>query len=63
MLKQLSKNEFDPDELMNYAQIMKTNGDLSVKIGFDIIANMHKIIARALMLIRIRELMPGRDVI
>ena len=63
MLKQLLNNEINPDELINFSKIMKTNGELSAKIGFEIIANMHNIIAKSLLLIRIRELMPGREVI
>jgi hypothetical protein len=63
LLKQLSKNEYNPEDLLNYAKLMKTNGDLSAKIGFDIITNMHRILAKSLFLIRIRELMPGREVI
>ena len=63
MLKQLSKNEVSTEELQSFAKKMKINGDVSAKIGFDIIANMHWIIAKALLLIRTRELMPGKDVI
>ncbi len=63
MLKQLSKNEVSSEELQIFAKKMKINGDISAKIGFDIIANMHWIIAKALLLIRTRELMPGKDVI
>ncbi len=63
MLKQLMNNEINTDELINYSKIMKTNGQLSAKIGFEIIANMHNIIAKSLLLIRVRELMPGREVI
>ena len=63
MLKNLSKNEFNPEELLGYAKLIKTNGDVSAKIGFEIISNMHNIIAKSLLLIRTRELMPGRDVV
>lgn len=64
MLKKLSEeNENNPDELNNFASIMKMNGELSAKIGFDIIANMHRVISKALLLIKTRELMPGKDVI
>ncbi len=63
LLKQLSKNEWVPDELLNYSKVMSIHGEWSEKIGFEIIANMHKIIAKALMLIRVRDLMPGREVI
>ncbi len=63
MLKQLSKNEVSSEELSNFAKVMKTNGDISAKTGFDIIANMHWIISKALQLIKTRELMPGKEVI
>ena len=63
MLKQLSKNEIDPEAILKYAKIMNKNGEVSEKIGFEIIANMHNIISKSLMLIRARELMPGREVI
>jgi hypothetical protein len=63
LLKQLSKNEYNPEDLLNFAKLMKTNGDMSARRGFDIIANMHRILAKSLFLIRIRELMPGREVI
>jgi len=63
LLKQLSKNEIDYEELNSYAGLMKRNGELSAKIGFDIIAGMHNIIAHALELIKTKNIMPGRDVI
>ena len=63
LLKQLSKNEYNPEDILNFAKLMKTNGDMSARRGFDIIANMHMILAKSLFLIRIRELMPGREVI
>jgi len=63
MLKKLGENEINTDELNSFAKIMRINGELSAKIGFDIIANMHSVIAKALQLIKTRELMPGREVI
>ncbi len=63
LLKDLQKNEIDNEKIINFAKVMKTNGDMSAKIGFDIIANMHKIIAKALILINSRELMPGKEII
>lgn len=63
MLKKLAENESSAEQLNSFAKIMRNNGELSEKIGFDIIANMHKIIAQALMLIKTRDLMPGVDVI
>jgi hypothetical protein len=63
MLKQLSKNEIDPEAILKLAKIMNKNGEVSEKIGFEIIANMHNIISKSLLLIRARELMPGREII
>lgn len=63
MLKDLSKNEADYDQLNLFAKIMSENGQLSNKIGFEIIANMHLIVSKALKLIRNRDLMPGKEVI
>ena len=63
MLKKLADNDVNADQLNSFAKIMRTNGELSAKIGFDIIANMHMIVANSLMLIKTRDLMPGRDVI
>lgn len=63
MLKQLSKNEINSDEVLNFARVMQTNGEISAKIGFEIIASMHKIVSKALFMIRTRDLMPGREVI
>lgn len=62
-LKKLSKNEVDYEELINYSNLMKDNGELAKKIGFEIISNMHKIVSRALLLIRDRDLLPGKEVI
>ena len=42
---------------------MDENSVLSRKIGFEILAGMHRIISRALILIRNRDLMPGKEVI
>lgn len=63
MLKRLSEDIVDFEELTSYSIQMKQNGDLSAKTGFDIIANMHWIVARALTHIKTRDLMPGKDII
>lgn len=63
MLKLLSKNEVNPDEVLNFAKIMKINGEISSKIGFEIISSMHQIVSKALFMIRTRDLMPGKEVI
>jgi hypothetical protein len=64
LLKMLSTGEqASPDDLNKFAQQMKNNGEFSAKVGFDIIANMHHVLAKALLLIKVRELMPGHNVI
>lgn len=63
LLKKLAIEEVDYEELIKYAKIMKTNAELSKRIGFEILSNMHSIIAKALLLIRSRDLMPGKEVI
>lgn len=63
LLKDLSKSEIDYNLVLSFAKTMKANGLLSTKIGFDIIANMHWIISKALNLIGTRNLMPGKDVL
>ena len=63
LLKQISSFEVDEDEIDRWAKLMKTNGDLSAKIGFEIIANMHRILSRAFTLIGTKELVPKPDVI
>lgn len=63
LFKKLSTEEVDYEELIRFAKIMKTNGELSKRIGFEILSNMHAIISKALLLIRNRDLMPGKEVI
>lgn len=63
LLKDMVKNEADYDQINSFAKVMKENGQLSTKIGFDIIANMHLIVSKSLTLIRNRDLMPGKEVI
>jgi hypothetical protein len=63
LLKSLMNNEYDPAEITRHAEIMETNGELSAKIGFEIIANMHKIISNSLYLIASEELSPLKETI
>jgi len=63
MLKKFANNEIIYEDLSRFAEIMKMNGEISEKNGFEIISNMHRIIYKALMLIKSRELMPGKNVI
>jgi hypothetical protein len=63
MLKQFANNDINYEDLLRSAEIIKMNGEVSEKNGFEIISNMHRIIYKALMMIKSRELMPGKDVI
>ncbi len=63
VLKKISSSEIDYEELIRYAKIMDENAALSQKIGFEILSGMHRIISKALILIKNRELMPGKEVI
>ena len=63
LLKKISENDIEYEELIRFSKIMNENADLSRKIGFEILSGMHKIISKALILIRNRDLMPGKDVI
>ncbi len=63
MLKNLSRDDFDYEEITSFIKIMSDNGRLSKKIGFEIISNMHETIAETLTLIKNRKLMPGKEII
>jgi hypothetical protein len=63
VLKKIANNEIDYEELIKFAQIMDDNAVLSRKIGFEILSGMHRIVSKALILIKNRELMPGKEVI
>lgn len=63
ILKKLPTEFIEPDELLKYAKIMKVNGDLSAKVGFDVIAGMHRICAKSLILIKAGEIKPVKEVI
>jgi hypothetical protein len=62
-LKQISSYEVSAEDIGQWAKLMKINGDLSAKIGFEIIANMHRILSRAFTLIGTKELVPKQEVI
>jgi hypothetical protein len=63
LLKRIVDGEVHHDEYTHFARLMKYNSDLSEKFGTEIITNMHRIIGKTLLLIRNRELMPGKEVI
>jgi hypothetical protein len=63
LLKQINPGSELPSELNEYTEVMKNNADLSLKIGFEILANMHIIVADSLRLITSGEINPVKEVI
>jgi hypothetical protein len=63
LLKEINPGKELPLELNEYAEIMKNNAALSLKIGFEILANMHTIVADSLRLITSGEINPIKEVI
>ena len=63
MLKQFANNDINYEDLSRFTEIMKVNREISKKNGFEIISSMHRIMYKALILIKSRKLMPGKDVI
>ena len=63
LLNRLTSEEVSYEDLSRFAELMKENGEISERGGFEILANMHKIISASFLLIKSRELMPGKDVI
>lgn len=62
-LKELTPDRINEDDLETYYRVMEKNAEISSRIGFDIIANMHSIFAKALFLIKSRTIMPVKEVI
>ncbi|HQJ46377.1 MAG TPA: hypothetical protein PK195_07025, partial [Ignavibacteriaceae bacterium] len=56
-------NDVEYEELIRFSKMMDENAALSRKIGFEILSGMHRIVSKALILIKNRDLMPGREVI
>ncbi|GBD89030.1 hypothetical protein BMS3Abin03_02974 [bacterium BMS3Abin03] len=63
LLNKLASEDVSYEDLTRFAEIMRINGEISERNGFEILSNMHKIIAASLLLIKSRELMPGKEII
>jgi len=63
LLKKILHGTIDMEELQQYSEIMKFNGNLSEKFGSEIIANMHRIFAKALIQIKSGLLVPDKELI
>lgn len=63
MLKNLADGEIDQADIVSFADTLSHNAEVSSRAGFDIIANMHKITAKALRLINSKDLTPDKDTV
>ncbi len=62
-LKTVVAGDAENEQLVGYATLMKYNGEQSKKIGFEIIADMHNIFAKGLLLFKGKDLIPTHEVI
>jgi hypothetical protein len=63
MLKNLAEGEADEADITSFADTLNHNAEVSSRAGFEIIANMHKITAKALRLINNKFLTPDKDTV
>lgn len=63
MLKNLSDGQTDENDLISFADTLTHNAEVSNRAGFEIIANMHKIVAKALRLINCNNLPADKETI
>ncbi|MEJ2194932.1 MAG: hypothetical protein P8X73_08765 [Ignavibacteriaceae bacterium] len=63
MLRQMEINDVNPKDLAYFAKVMRVNAEISEKQGYEIVAEMHLIISRALLMIKSSELLPGKNII
>jgi len=63
MLKTLADGQTDKEDLVSFADTLSHNAEVSSRAGFEIIANMHKIVARALRLINKNNLTTDKETI
>jgi hypothetical protein len=62
-LREIRPDRIDENELDKYYKLMEKNSEISNKIGFEIIGNMHSIFAKALLLIKSKSILPIKEVI
>lgn len=63
MLTQFTLDSELPPEIEAYAKQMAINAELSLRNGFEILAQMHKILSKGLMHIQNKTLKPSKEVI
>lgn len=62
-LQKLLRLQHNPDELIFFIELMNNNGELSAKIGFEVITNMHNIFAETLSKIKEGKITPNPEII
>ncbi|MEG8947292.1 hypothetical protein [Rosettibacter firmus] len=62
-LNKVSKYDYTESEINSYIKLMNENAELSQKVGFEIISNMHKIFAQGLEAIHQKKIAPSNLVI
>ena len=62
-LNRVLKYEYTENEINSHIKIMYENAELSKKVGFEIISNMHSIFAKGLELINQKKIAPSSNVI
>lgn len=63
ILERIARQDYAPDDLNEFIDIMQTNCELSRKQGFSILTDMHKIFYSSLELLKTKELLPVIPVI
>ena len=63
LLNHLSADSEIPPEIEEYSKQMIVNSKLSIKNGFEILAQMHEILAKGLMQVKNKTLIPSKEVI
>lgn len=63
LLENIALGKINNEEIIKYANVMSRNESISEKIGFDIIANMHSTISKALQFIKAGNLSPSTNVV
>lgn len=62
-LNRVQKYDYTENEMNSSIKLIKENGELSQKVGFEILSNMHKIIASGLDLVNQKKIAPSSNVI
>ncbi len=63
MLTELNADSEIPIEVEEYSNLMTVNAELSLKSGFEILSQMHEIIAAGLVHLKDKTLVPSKEVI